>query len=101
MAKNNAPATPAADTTAPASDTATAADQLPPTTDETSAPPAADNPATDTPAAEGELRKVLLLVDNAFGRCAQVVKVLVHEAEALLKSGEADDHPAAIAAHED
>lgn len=99
MAKNNqAPAAGAAPVTDPAP---VAEDQQSPPPEDVSVPPTGNDLPPVDPPAESELRKVLLLVDNAFGRCAQVVKVLVHEAEAMLNSGEADDHPAAIAAHED
>lgn len=66
----------------------------------TGEPPVTEEPPQKGPP-EGDFRKVLLLVDTAFGRCAQVVELLVHEAEALVKGGHADDNPAAITAHED
>lgn len=101
MAKNNqagadpaAKPVPAADSTNQGKTLPAAGD--PPVTEE---PPKTDPPKNEPP--KDEVRKVLLLVDTAFGRCAQVVELLVHEAEALVKGGHADDNPAAIAAHED
>ena len=95
MTKKNQAAEAAAPAAAPAPATETAADQLPPAVDKAGAPP-----ASNPPHVESELRKVLLLVDCAFGKCAQVVELAIHEAEALIKGGHADDHPAAIAAHD-
>lgn len=45
-------------------------------------------------------KKVLLLVAGAYGKCAEVVELDAAVAKSLVKAGEADDNPDAIAAHE-